>query len=100
MKLGCQVLIGHFGPVYLLQVRKNNDEECLLLKVIWLYEMRGFLVFQFMVVLKLFGIPIHAVVVFEPEHDILFKSASTYCDSEHFFNLQLSSIEFNIECTL
>ena len=28
MELGCQVLIGHFGPVYLLQVSKNVDEEC------------------------------------------------------------------------
>ena len=28
MKLGCQVLLGHFGPVYLLQVGKNDDEEC------------------------------------------------------------------------
>ena len=31
MKLGCQVLLGHFGPVYLLQVSKNDDEKrCLL----------------------------------------------------------------------
>ena len=27
MELGCQVLLGHFGPVYLLQVSKNDDEE-------------------------------------------------------------------------
>ena len=27
MKLACQVLNGHFGPVYLLQIRKNEDEE-------------------------------------------------------------------------
>ena len=28
-KLDCQVLLGHFGfgPVYLLQVSKNDDEE-------------------------------------------------------------------------
>ena len=32
-----------------------------------------------MVILNLYGIPFHAVVVFRPEHDILFKSASTYC---------------------
>ena len=34
--LACSVLHGHFGPVYLLQVIKNNDEERLLLKVICL----------------------------------------------------------------
>ena len=27
MELGCKVLLGHFGPVYLLQVSKNDDEE-------------------------------------------------------------------------
>ena len=27
MELGCQALLGHFGPVYLLQVSKNDDEE-------------------------------------------------------------------------
>ena len=27
MKLACQVLHGHFEPVYLLQVSKNNDEK-------------------------------------------------------------------------
>ena len=27
MELGCQVLLGHFGSVYLLQVSKNDDEE-------------------------------------------------------------------------
>ena len=32
-----------------------------------------------MVILNLYGIPFHAVVVFRSEHDILFKSASTYC---------------------
>ena len=28
IKLGCQVLLGHFGPVNLLQVSKNDDVEC------------------------------------------------------------------------
>ena len=32
MELGCQVLLGHFGPVYLLQVSNNDDEECCFLK--------------------------------------------------------------------
>lgn len=32
-----------------------------------------------MVILNLYGVPFHAVVVFRPEHDFLFKSASTYC---------------------
>ena len=27
MELDCQVLLGHFGPLYLLQVSKNDDEE-------------------------------------------------------------------------
>ena len=27
MELGCQVLLGHFGHVYLLQVSKKDDEE-------------------------------------------------------------------------
>ena len=27
MEIGCQVLLGHFGPVYLLQGSKNDDEE-------------------------------------------------------------------------
>ena len=27
MELACQVLNGHFGPVYLLQVSKNDDED-------------------------------------------------------------------------
>ena len=27
MELGYQVLLGHFGPVYLLQASKNDDEE-------------------------------------------------------------------------
>ena len=39
-----------------------------------------FLGFQFMIILNLYGIPFHAVVVFRPVHDFLFKSAfaSTY----------------------
>ena len=32
MDLGCQVLLGRFGPVYLLQVSKNDDEERCFLK--------------------------------------------------------------------
>ena len=32
-KLACQVLHGHFGPVYLLQVIKNDDEEHCFLKL-------------------------------------------------------------------
>ena len=35
-----------------------------------------------MVILSLYGIPFDAVVVFRLEHDFLFKSASTYCESE------------------
>ena len=27
MELGCQVLLDHFGPVYLLQVNKDDDEK-------------------------------------------------------------------------
>ena len=27
MEIGCEVLLGHFEPVYLLQVDKNDDEE-------------------------------------------------------------------------
>ena len=27
MELACQALHGHFGPVYLLQVSKNEDEN-------------------------------------------------------------------------
>ena len=27
MELTCQVLHGHFGPVYLLQVSRNDDEK-------------------------------------------------------------------------
>ena len=32
MKLACQILHGHFGPVYLSQVSKNDDEELCFLK--------------------------------------------------------------------
>ena len=32
MELDCQVLLGHFGPVYLLQVSKKDDEEHCFLK--------------------------------------------------------------------
>ena len=35
-----------------------------------------------MVILNLYGIPFHAVMVFRPELDFLFKSASTYCGNE------------------
>ena len=30
MKLGCQILHGHFEPVYLLQVSKNDEKCCFL----------------------------------------------------------------------
>ena len=48
------------------------------------YEIPYFLGFQFMVILNLYVIPFHAVVVFRPEHDYLFKSASTYFDMALF----------------
>jgi hypothetical protein len=32
------------------------------------------------VILNLYGITFHPVVVLGPEHDFLFKPASTYCD--------------------
>jgi hypothetical protein len=32
MELACGVLPGHFGPIYLLQVSKNDDEEHYFLK--------------------------------------------------------------------
>ena len=41
--------------------------------------MHDVLGFEFMVILNLYWIPFYAVVVFRPEHDFLFKSASTYC---------------------
>ena len=41
--------------------------------------MPDFLEFQNMMILNLLGILFHAVVVFRPEHDFLFKSVSTYC---------------------
>ena len=37
-----------------------------------------------MVILNLYGILFHAVVVFRPEHDFLFKSESTYCGTKAF----------------
>ena len=50
---------------------------------IWVFEnsqhIPHFLGFQNMMILNLHGILFHAVVVFGPEHDLLFKSASTYC---------------------
>ena len=30
MGLACWVLYGHFGPVYLLQVSKNDEKGCFL----------------------------------------------------------------------
>ena len=39
-----------------------------------------FLGFLFRVILNLYGITFHPVVVLGPEHDFLFKSASTYCE--------------------
>ena len=50
------------------------------------YEMRDFLGFQFRFILNLYGIPFHAVVVFRPEQDFLFKSFSTYCEQQEEFN--------------
>ena len=41
--------------------------------------MPDFLGFQYRVILDLYRILFHAVVIFGPEHDFLFKSASTYC---------------------
>ena len=38
-----------------------------------------FLGFQYSMILDLYRILFHAVVIFGPEHDFLFKSASTYC---------------------
>ena len=43
--------------------------------------MPDFLGFQYRVILDLYRIFFHAVVVFGPEHEFLFKSASTYCDN-------------------
>ena len=28
MELACWVLLGHFGPIYLLQISKNGFEKC------------------------------------------------------------------------
>ena len=36
MKLACRVLHGRFGPLYLIQVSKKDDEKTLLLEIIWL----------------------------------------------------------------
>jgi hypothetical protein len=40
MELGCQLLLGHYGPVNLLQASKNDDEEqCLaLIKVLLIIQ--------------------------------------------------------------
>ena len=42
--------------------------------------MADFLGFQYRVILDLNRLLFHAVVIFGPEHDFWFKSASTYCD--------------------
>ena len=47
--------------------------------------MPDFLGFQYRVILDLYRILFHAVVIFGPEHDFLFKSAATYCGSLKFF---------------
>ena len=48
--------------------------------------MPDFLGFQYRVILDLYRILFHAVVIFGPEHDFLFKSASTYCElSKRYF---------------
>ena len=44
--------------------------------------MTDFLGFWFRVILSLYGITFHPAVVLGPEHDFLFKSASTYCALE------------------
>ena len=44
--------------------------------------MPDFVGFQYKVILDLYRILFRAVVIFGPEHDFLFKSASTYCDSK------------------
>ena len=41
--------------------------------------MSYFLAFQYRGILNLYRVLFHAVVIFGPGHDILFKSASTYC---------------------
>ena len=65
---------------WVLQFSKND----ILSKCSWrailkqYYEMHNFLEFQFMAILNIYEIPFHAVVVFRPEQDFLFKSFSTY----------------------
>ena len=44
--------------------------------------MPDYLGFQYRVILDLYKILLHDVVIFGLEHDFLFKSASTYCESE------------------
>ena len=39
--------------------------------------------FQYRGILNLYRIFFHAVVVFGPEHDFLFKSSSAYCGWQH-----------------
>ena len=40
--------------------------------------------FQTVIILDyVYGLPFHAVVVFRPKIDFLFKSASTYCTAAH-----------------
>ena len=44
--------------------------------------MRDFLGFEFRIILNLYWILFDGVVVFRPEHDILFKADSTYCEKD------------------
>jgi hypothetical protein len=57
--------------------------SCCISKISGFFEnpqyMSDFLGFQYRGILDLYMILFHAVVVFEPEHDFLFKSATTYC---------------------
>ena len=48
--------------------------------------MPNFIGFHYRVIVDLYRILFHAVVIFGPEHDFLFKSASTYCElSKRYF---------------
>ena len=42
-------------------------------------HMPDFVGFQYKVILDLYRRLFHAVVIYGPEHDFLFKSASTFC---------------------
>ena len=71
---------------------------------IWVFEnsqhIPHFLGFQNMMILNLHGILFHAVVFFKPEHDLLFKPASTYCEQclSSILWMQLKIKMFNVIC--